>query len=769
MYHRNKVHTDEFWRYELTKNRRSMVDETANDDLWKKQLGRHADEIVPPVKQEPAANGGEKSTAEERAKWLQQMKNSSAAGSSASPAGSSTPPSMSPNMKLLALKSLQNSLQIMTMAGGQLKLSSEAAGTINKPVEKDGKEPEEKDGEDKEDRPKNESYLSLLAQLACRGGGAREDGTPGLPTSEESASDRTQLWLAQVKQFSVVKEEPVNHEQLWEQQIARVKANPVKSPLEPVEITLDDAEDHLPPPIRQIGLARHVNNNNNSNVNNNNNNNSNVNNNSINNININNNNNININNNDLNNNNSNDNVYNNNINHERLTIYQAQYLPEQNQSQPPSNIHEGGSSNNKDNTSSKLKTQPPNGEEVPLVCAPLGEDQSMLKCLLLDRFKRKRTASTQKDEASKKSQLNPRTPSLPIPIPQPKDILRKRLLGWVDPSPCPSPPSRTPSRSGSGSPFTPSRSAGGSPSTPCGLSVKSERMSVSSPDVVVPQFSLEAPDIVGPTYNTQGSQDTVYTAAPDQTLYSTPHQTLYSTPNQNLHSTPHQIAYGTPHQNVYNTNNQTVYSTPNHAVYSTPNQTMFSSSKHARCSTPNPNERSLHNQTMCNSPHLQVSPVDLNINRIAQAGRHGAHTDNNHVHAVAHATHVQQYRVQQADLKHVNSQHSSVQHRNKDQHYQEPKSEHVLHNIQAQAHSEDHVQAQHRAESHVQAQAHAEDHAQAQARREDHVQAQPRVENHVPVQVPVNMQTPAPDEPAQVNYAQTSVLKHLLYRYNHNK
>ena len=46
MYHRNKVHTDEFWRYELTKNRRTVTDDKANEDLWKKQLGKHAEETA---------------------------------------------------------------------------------------------------------------------------------------------------------------------------------------------------------------------------------------------------------------------------------------------------------------------------------------------------------------------------------------------------------------------------------------------------------------------------------------------------------------------------------------------------------------------------------------------------------------------------------------------------------------------------------------------------------------------------------------------------
>ena len=55
----------------------------------------------------------------------------------------------------------------------------------------------------------------------------------------------------------------------------------------------------------------------------------------------------------------------------------------------------------------------------------------MLKSLLLDRMKRKRSSSIEAEENSKKA---PQKVSKPVPIPeQPQDILRKRLLGWVDP------------------------------------------------------------------------------------------------------------------------------------------------------------------------------------------------------------------------------------------------------------------------------------------------------------------------------------------------
>merc|ERR1719412_2238648 len=60
---------------------------------------------------------------------------------------------------------------------------------------------------------------------------------------EEPSVKRTQLWLQQVNKYrhKPPKEElDANHEQLWEQQISRVKRNPVRSPLEPVEIVIED-------------------------------------------------------------------------------------------------------------------------------------------------------------------------------------------------------------------------------------------------------------------------------------------------------------------------------------------------------------------------------------------------------------------------------------------------------------------------------------------------------------------------------------------------
>merc|ERR1719376_994918 len=73
--------------------------------------------------------------------------------------------------------------------------------------------------------------------------GSPEHVLPLPPTKEESSVKRTQMWLQQVNKYrhKPPKEElDANHEQLWEQQISRVKRNHVRSPLEPVEIVIED-------------------------------------------------------------------------------------------------------------------------------------------------------------------------------------------------------------------------------------------------------------------------------------------------------------------------------------------------------------------------------------------------------------------------------------------------------------------------------------------------------------------------------------------------
>jgi hypothetical protein len=316
---------------------------------------------------------------------------------------------------------------------------------------------------------------------------------------------------------------------MWEQQIARVKRNPVKSPLEPVEIVLDDGEAettavtvHPPQPsprhrnqchllqqqqqhLRQVTpLCSFKINNNNIALNNNSNN-------------------INNNNNTINNNNTNISVHsgnnnsraannnyhdfegnNNNNNAENsLAVFQAKYLPlarsrmsTASASYVPSSegsFRQEDSSNGDPSSAwpSPVLPRPPSrrdsspsfirgsqsaggsgveqreglrrgGEDGPVPASdwplpPSEDNKSMLKSLLLDRMKRKlssgpATANQEDGGGNKKAAYSPsplQPPPSPVqaaaaarlvsPVPEalpasgPQDILRKRLLGWVDP------------------------------------------------------------------------------------------------------------------------------------------------------------------------------------------------------------------------------------------------------------------------------------------------------------------------------------------------
>merc|ERR1719336_2177015 len=167
-------------------------------------------------------------------------------------------------MKLLALQNLQQNLQSslhfmsMGMAAPQLAAMTSLqrlAGLQSSLTAGDQKQPVKMEPSG----PPQDSYLSLLAQFAKKESeerslaekangesssmGARQQPPAILPAKEESSVKRTQLWLQQVNKYrhKPPKEElDANHEQLWEQQISRVKRNPVRSPLEPVEIVIED-------------------------------------------------------------------------------------------------------------------------------------------------------------------------------------------------------------------------------------------------------------------------------------------------------------------------------------------------------------------------------------------------------------------------------------------------------------------------------------------------------------------------------------------------
>merc|ERR1719295_1251955 len=272
MYHRNKVHTDEFWRYELTKNRKTVLDDVANEDAWKQQLGKHAEEAAK-LKKEAAEAAAAAATEENLSRpatpaaapgeqtggWMDQVKRSS------TPAPAPAAPTLEPvttEMKLLALQNLQQNLQSslhfmsMGMAAPQLAAMTSLqrlAGLQSTLTAADHQQAVKIEPSG----PPQDSYLSLLAQFAKKESEERslaenangESSSMGarppaiLPAKEESSVKRTQLWLQQVNKYrhKPPKEElDANHEQLWEQQISRVKRNPVRSPLEPVEIVIED-------------------------------------------------------------------------------------------------------------------------------------------------------------------------------------------------------------------------------------------------------------------------------------------------------------------------------------------------------------------------------------------------------------------------------------------------------------------------------------------------------------------------------------------------
>ena len=393
MYHRNKVHTDEFWRYELTKNRRSFVDTRVNEDLWKKQLGKHGEEVDPPMLKQENTSANPTEAKEEQIKWLEQINRSSSS-------------QMSPEMKLFALQSLQKSLQSMqymsppasTETSNTEKESSRRESASSHSISQPAV-PNEVPAIKQEVEAPNESYLALLAHISRRessdpsGQDGKVEGDPLLPTKEESAANRTQTWLAQVTKYrtsSIIKEEN-NHDQLWEQQIARIKNNPVRSPLEPVEITLDDLDDTVVVPNMKSTILST------SNINNNNN----------------------------NSNNNNDSVYN------------TQCLPVQ--PPTPALIAEQFPAR-----LSAERCPPRLSEEVEEL-----EDQSLLKSLLLDRLKRKRSGSSDSAAATREQAKKPGKTPPPLattpPSPAaptfdaPKEILRKRLLGWVSQPEVPAP------------------------------------------------------------------------------------------------------------------------------------------------------------------------------------------------------------------------------------------------------------------------------------------------------------------------------------------
>ena len=112
MYHRNKVHTDEFWKYEMAKHRRTVVDDKdRNDDMWQQQLGKHGKDIESKsVASGQNGYGGEtmhlsKADPSHDERWLQQIQR--ATTKETHEKAKQQPLT---DVKLLALQSLQSSL-----------------------------------------------------------------------------------------------------------------------------------------------------------------------------------------------------------------------------------------------------------------------------------------------------------------------------------------------------------------------------------------------------------------------------------------------------------------------------------------------------------------------------------------------------------------------------------------------------------------------------------------------------------------------------------
>ena len=285
MYHRNKVHTDEFWKYELSKHRRTVLDNETNEDLWQRQLGKHAmaGEALPTGP--AAASLLHEIDPNHEDKWLDQIKRSAEVS----------------DMKLLALRSLRSSLQFMSTP------AAAAAAAVSQPsfrFQPEQPTPPSRPREDKNDEfvpTKEDGYLAMLANVSF----SRLEGSKGsvgdwshqAPTrqststphwevlrdmQEEPAAKRTQMWLAQLGQYrhkDFQDELDRSHDELWEEQIARAKQSSsnstscssnnnntscssnnnntscssnnntnttttnVRSSIEAVEITIDDDDD----------------------------------------------------------------------------------------------------------------------------------------------------------------------------------------------------------------------------------------------------------------------------------------------------------------------------------------------------------------------------------------------------------------------------------------------------------------------------------------------------------------------------------------------
>ena len=255
MYHRNKVHTDEFWKYELAKHRRTVLDNETNEDMWRRQLGKHASlgsgsgEMI--LNRRASIHGSllhELDPCHED-KWLDQIKRSAEGPASA-------------DMKLLALRSLHSSLQHMSASAAVnagLRYGSEHQQPLGRQEEEEEFTPTREDGYlamlanvsyNRREREPSQDWQQSIQQQQQQPQPQDLKSTSNSPQwevlkdiMEEPAAKRTQMWLAQLGQYrqkELQEEIDRSHDELWEEQIARIKHNPIRSPLEAVEITIDE-------------------------------------------------------------------------------------------------------------------------------------------------------------------------------------------------------------------------------------------------------------------------------------------------------------------------------------------------------------------------------------------------------------------------------------------------------------------------------------------------------------------------------------------------
>ena len=391
MYHRNKVHTDEFWKYEMAKHRRTVIDDKdRNDDMWQQQLGRYGSDIseTPGISSKDHFIRGEiqnNTDPTHDEKWMQQIKRAKTSDFM------NKYETRSDSIKLVALESLQTSLRSMdsesksgrdevtkhttrstsheessytgalprheetSYTEGAPRIKIKAESLLERSTNSTSKSSESSiiQKSNLENNVKNkypptqhqqpdDNYLTLLAHLSAQRKACEEQSTikvlthpkeGTIPTGgtedqlsrekqtilsygqsqtsestyshkmkdrhtppyitqemnhdqrssskspptlslpdvkEESSVTRTKMWLAQLghyRQKAVQEEMEKSHDELWEEQIARAKHNQVKSPIEPLEVTIEDeinnimgrsrTKNHLGPREKNLGSSKY--------------------------------------------------------------------------------------------------------------------------------------------------------------------------------------------------------------------------------------------------------------------------------------------------------------------------------------------------------------------------------------------------------------------------------------------------------------------------------------------------------------------------------